>query len=423
MGTRNSAAGGVFYGWWIVAAGFVVLLCGGGFSFYSFTVFVKPLTDHFGWSRAAISVPAGIWAVSFGLACPLAGWCVERFGARRTMITAAIATGAAYLLMAEIDRLWMLAVLMGVAGVAGSCATVIPVQTIVSHWFARLRGLALGTALLGIGFGGMVAPPATNWVIERWGWESAFRLGCGLMWLVVVPTVALWVRTRPEELGLVPDGQAEPAGADRRGEQTSPAELPGVLLRDAVATSAFWALLAIQILLMFGQVAISVHFVPLATEAGLDSQQAANFWGAAIGVSMIGRLGTGWLADNMSPRLLLTGAAALLALAMVSLQATAAWLFGPAPALFYLFGALYGLGLGSSVILVPVLVARCFGRKQYGAILGLVLSGFAVGAVLGPVTAGKIFDATGCYDWSLRLCLLAFAGVGLLAVAVRTRAA
>ena len=168
---ENSVETNKFYGWKIVSSTFVILFFAGGFGFYCFSVFVKPLSEAFSWSRTAISGSVAGWAVVFGITGPIIGYCIQRFGAKKTMSIAAFFASIAYLLLAGMNSLWMLYAIMILNGAAISGHTLIPAQTLVTNWFDRLRGRAMALTMIGIGFGGFVWPPIVNMIIERFGWQ------------------------------------------------------------------------------------------------------------------------------------------------------------------------------------------------------------------------------------------------------------
>ena len=410
---QKKQAGAWFSGWWIVAATFVVLLvCGSGM--YTFGVLVKPLEKSFGWTRTEISAAAAVWALMFGGASPLAAMSIERVGARATMIAGAILVGLGYLLLARMFSLWHLYAAMLIGGVGVACSTVVPVQTVVVHWFEKYRGRALGIAMLGFGIGGLVGPSLVDFVVEWYGWRIACLGGCFAVWLITIPTIAFFIRTRPSDIGLLPDG-----GSCTPDSQTLTRQREsGMTVRRALALPAFWQLFGIQVLLAFGTSALSVHFVPFATDIGFSSRLSANCWGLAIGASIVGRVGGGWLADRHSAGGLLTLAGLSLAAAVGVLQA--GMQFGSDNAApLYLFAILYGLGLGGAVVTLPVVVGKCFGMRHYGRILGLVFAGLAIGVVSGPVATAGLFDALGSYSTAFLLLLASFAGMSALALTLQ----
>ena len=191
------------------------------------------------------------------------------------------------------------------------------------------------------------------------------------------------------------------------------ARIPGLELTEAFATSAFWVLVACNLLSVFAGFSIIGHVVAFLTDVGFGSQSAASSLGLAIGVSVVGRMLFGILADRFSKKY-------VMALALAAQGASTLCLFA-----IHSFGALetfvivFGMGLGGGAVLMPLLVGECFGLRSFGRILGVIMISSALGAAIGPVLTGRIFDVTGSYTLGFALHLAAFATSALLICAVR----
>jgi len=401
---QDSIRGRIYYGWLLVGATFVTVLISGGLGFYTFSVFMKPLQSAFGWSRASLSGAVALWAVVYGITGPLVGVGMERFGARRTMAAAAFLGGLGYVLLSRVSSLLLLHSAMVLSGVCVAGTTLVPGQTLVSHWFKRLRGRAMGLMMVGIGVGGLVMPPLVNFLIERITWRGAFGFGCAALWLVVLPLIIVFVRSKPSELGLLPDGSV----AEEQTVSPTAPTVTGLPVRRAITSAAFGLLFAVYVLHLFGQSVLTVHFVPFADDAGLAAQQAANFWGLTLGFSVGGRLLFGWLADRSNPRSLMAFSGVLFAAGVAILEICFVRLDTVSTVPLVFFAVIYGCGVGASATILPMLVGQCFGLLNFSKIIGLVMSGFAVGVVFGPTSAGKIFDTTGSYELAFVLCIAAF---------------
>jgi predicted MFS family arabinose efflux permease len=231
---------------------------------------------------------------------------------------------------------------------------------------------------------------------------------------IVVPLIAIFVRTWPSELGLRVDGAN---AGDLSGSVPAPPVI-GLSVKSAVATSTFWLLLTIFLLQLIGVSAMNFHFVPFATqERGFDPQQAAFYYGLTVGFSIAGRLTFGWLADRWRPARLLALSFALLALGPALVELLLFRLGLQDVRLLWLYALPFGIGIGANFVTMPVLVGRCFGQLHFSRIMGLLMSGFAVGIIIGIPGAGFVFDRTGSYEWvfiassaglllAMALCLL-----------------
>ena len=185
------------------------------------------------------------------------------------------------------------------------------------------------------------------------------------------------------------------------------------------ATPTFWMLFIAFMLLVFGESGLTVHFVAFVDDAGVSSQTAAFFWGLAAGISAAGRLFFGFLADRWNPRNLIAITHGCHALSVLVLLVFFLNLGIHSPASLFPFSLIYGLSLGGSAVLMPVLVGRCFGLLNFSKLLGLLMSGFALGVVFGPLMAGRIFDSTGSYRMALIIFTVAFLVAALTVSLVR----
>jgi MFS family permease len=402
-----------FYGWWIVAASFLVLLVTVGVGLYAPPVFLVPLQDHFGWSRAAITGGAGIAALTVGMASPFVGALIDRYGARKVMTGGALVMGCAFASMGLIRSLWHLYVLNIIAAAGISCVAWLPNQTLISNWFNRRRGLAMGIALAGIGFGGFTMASLTGVLVAQFDWRIAFMsLGC-LVLLLVVTVVLVVVRTRPEDLGLLPDGESSVSRTPLADQPREAREIPGLDLAETIRTSAFWVLSLGHILWSFGSMSIIGHLAAFLTDRGFETRIAAGSLGVTILISVVGRVSFGFFSDRRQKRLIMSAALILHALAVACL------FIEHSIGALVTFLILFGMGLGGGAVLIPLLVGEYFGLRTFGTILGLVMISATLGAALGPVVTGRIFDVTGSYHLAFILHVVSFAAAAVAILFLR----
>jgi MFS family permease len=392
--------GGLFHGWKLVGALCCILFFTAGGGLYVFPVFIGSLQREFGWSMTQVSGTGAVFAISMGLSNPFVGSLFARFGTRRVMLLAAGMTVLTSLAYAGLQNLATLYAIAFVAGFAVAATTILPAQTLVTNWFRAYRGRAMGLTMLGIGAGGLALPPFNELMIRLVGWRMAWVVAAGIVAAIVVPLIAVFVRARPEELGLVPDG-VRPDGSASAGSA-----LPaiGLSVKRAAATQTFWLVLGIFLLQLVAVSAMNFHFVPFATqEAGFTLQTAAFYYGLTVGFSIPGRLGFGWLADRWSPEWLLALSFLLLALGPATVELLLRFGLDDSR-LLWLYAIPFGAGIGGNAVTMPILVGRCFGELHFSRIMGLLMSGFAIGILVGIPGAGAIFDRTGSYEWVLLLC-------------------
>jgi MFS family permease len=393
-----------YYGWWIVGASFSILLVTVGVGLYAPPIFLVPLQDHFGWSRAAIAGGSAVGALTVGIVAPLVGVGIDRYGSRKVMTAGALVMGSAFCLLGAIRSLWHLYALNVIAAIGICCVAWIPNQTLISTWFNRKRGRAMGITLAGIGFGGLAMPPLAGFLIAEFGWRVAFGVLGSLVLLIVVTVTLALVRTRPEDMGLLPDG--EPVGSEAPhgnpiGVPREDAEAAGLSLAESLRTGAFWILSLGHVLWTFGSMSIIGHLPAFLTDQGFEKLAEWSL-AFAIGFSVLGRLSFGLLADRFPKRRIMCGALLLHALAVLCLLRVH-WL-GALPG----FVVLFGVGLGGGAVLIPLLIGECFGLRAFGKVLGVVTISATLGAATGPVLTGRIFDVTGSYELAFMLHILSF---------------
>ncbi len=227
----------------VVAASFSILLVTVGIGLYGPPVFLVPLQEHFGWSRAAIAGGSALAALTAGSASPLVGFLVDRHGARKVMAVGALVMGTGFCLLSSVQSLWQLYALNVIAALGIACVAWLPNQALISNWFTRKRGQAMGLTLAGIGFGGLAMPPLASFLIEEFGWRVAFASLGSMVLLIVFSVVLAVVRSRPEDVGLLPDGEPmNPGETSETAAQAGPEAATGLSLGESVRTGAFWIL-------------------------------------------------------------------------------------------------------------------------------------------------------------------------------------
>ncbi len=377
------------YRWYICAASFIgLMVCQSPAVFLSFGVFMKPLGAAFGWERGPMSLALSFCAVSLALVSPLAGSLIDRFGARRvllpSMITFGLVIASLYFLNGSLVQFYALYILLGIVG-AG--ANNVGFMRVITAWFGRLRGRALGIASSGVAMGVAVLTFAAQQGISRFGWQAGYLAIAGVILLVAVPLVALVIRDRPSDLGLAPEAGA---GTSKVQEQSQ------VPLRVVLRRPLAWVLVLLGFLVAVSMHGGQVHMVPLMTDRGISPALAAGGMAFLMAVSSVfARMAVGTLFDYyFAPRVsifaFLTAAGGVV-LMMVS---KATW-----PC--YVFAITMGFGSGAESDVLGYLTSRYFGLKAFGRVYGIVFGGFMLGTAISPYFFGAIFDRTGTYQVAL----------------------
>jgi MFS family permease len=404
IGTLVASRTGIFFGWWVVFVSAALIFLTGGTFFYGFSVLFNPIVNEFGWSRAAVSFAFSLRSEVGGIAAPVVGFLVDRLGARRLMVFGVVAVAVGFILLSRVESLWGFYGSVVVIAI-GMSASVGPVGMVaVAHWFRRRRGRALAVMAMGAGSSGVMVVILAG-LVSAFGWRDALLIIAVVQLVVCVP-LALSVRNRPEDLGLLPDGDVDDGPPQEEVAAPGLAELEGTTVRQALRSSAFWRIALAVGLGNLGAVAIIVHQVPFFTgSVGLSQGTAAASVTAMLMVSLGGRFGFGYMSDLIDKRFVMAAAYALLALAVL-LFAT---VYEPWQILLAL--PLFGLGWGGIIPTRPSLQAEVFGLRAFGAIQGLVFTVGTIGGLIGPVFAGFMYDQTESY----RLSFVILAAFGFLA--------
>lgn len=395
----------IFYGWYILACGFVILLVAWGVRL-SFGVFFKPVLEDFALSRAGLSLAVSINAVVYGITQPVWGYLLDRYGPKFAIGLSATLTSSGFVLLGLAKASWQLylifALLLG--GGFGGVAFV-TITAIISRWFVKRRGTALGVATSGSSLGQFIVVPLATLLMLKYGWRMS-QLLLGLISFAIMMPLAVWVmRGEPAEVSSVPNGNP---GANQSGDGKKEAG-PGVPAStrpaQAFLTSSFWELAGGFFICGFTSVMVSTHFVAYATDVGHSEVTAASAL-ALMGVfNTVGTIFYGSVSDWIGCRRPLAVVYFLRGLSYFLVLGT------PGVASLYFFAIFNSLNTMATVPLNSALVSNIFGPAYVGTIFGVVSLSHQLGGAVGTYLAGLSFDLTGSYVYafvtSIFLCLIA----------------
>ncbi|MFZ0214625.1 MAG: MFS transporter [Candidatus Dormiibacterota bacterium] len=398
----------LYRGWTIVVALGAVTIVGYGTSQYLFGVLLPPVTQALGGNRAQLSAAYSAGLVVAAIVGVPIGRLVDRVGARGILAAGGAIAAATLLLLARATSLLELT-LLWTFGVGLSMAlTQYPVSfVVVANWFERRRPAAMALLTTIGGLSSPICIPLAGWLIATVGWRAAL----GVLAVLAASTIliaVLFVRRRPEDLGLRPDGAAQPAhqvAPSARGGST------GETARNAVRRPAFWLLTAGGVATMFAANALQVHQVSFLITRGEAPLAAASIAGTIGLVSVPGRFLLNLAGQRVSPQRLLAAAMATMAVAVSVLVV----LGGTGAALAY--AVLYGVGYGAVTPLRGTVMALHFGRRSYGAITALQNLAVVGGSAAGPLAIGQLYDLQRTYRPAFVL-LAAVLGFGVVATAL-----
>ena len=356
-------------GWYVVAGAFLILTFGFG-SVYSFGTFFAPLQDAFGASRASVSAAFSLAVLTLFIIGPVTGTLADRLGPRALVAGGTALVGIGLIVASFAQALWQVQAAFAVCIGVGVGMSYVPAAGAVQKWFDRRRGLASGIAIAGIGVGTLAVPPIGAALIEALEWRTAF-LVIGLAVAVAGGTAGLLVNSPVSERGR--ESAADP------GHQ-------GIGLATAVRSRPFLLMFTGFLLASLGMYTPIAHLVPYAEDRGISPQSAALLL-SLLGVgSAVGRFAIGAAADRIG-RWRGLG----LSFAGIGLSSLV-WLASDGLADLGAFAVLLGLSWGGAVALAPSVMADYFGTRAVSGIIGVLYAGVGVGALVGPVIAGLVFD-------------------------------
>ena len=383
----------------VAITSFVALFAIVGLALYGLPFYYDFMVREFGWSRAQVTsgnaISKLIVGPLFGFA---AGWVVDRFGPRRLMIAGIVMAGGALIGLAHMSALWMFYLFYLFNAIGYVCGGPLPNQVLLSRWFDKGRGKAMGFAYLGIGVGGYLVLRLSPQLVSAFGWRGALQV-LGIIIIVIALPLAWFVR----------DDRDPAAGAARHAPRAV-APLGGIF-RDP----AFY-LLALGSMCSIGAVGGTNQHLKLYLSLDWQYSQdaAATVASTVLACSIAGRLIMGWLADKIPRRrvmlliyLLIAGSIPLLFAAQSKASMT-------------LFSIVFGLGLGGEYLIIPLMAAELFGVRVLGRLLGVILTADGVAEATVPMLVGYLRDTTGSYRTGF-FVLMAIAILGTLAIAALPR--
>ncbi len=384
----------------VAATSFLALFSIVGLALYGLPFYYDFMVKEFGWSRSQVTsgnmISKLIVGPLFGF---IAGWMVDRFGPRRLMLAGVLMAGTALIGLGNMTALWMFYLFYLFNALGYVFAGPLPNQVLLTRWFDKSRGKAMGFAYLGIGIGGAIVPLLSVWLVRNFGWHTALTT-LGVLVIAVALPLAYFVKESPE------------SAAARAASQSAAQAAP---IGWAFKSSAFY-LLAIGSMCSIGAVGGTNQNLKLFLSLDLKYAQEQAAWVASLVLasSLFGRLLMGWLADRFPKKYV------MLLIYMIVAGSIPLLFFTDQPGVIYLFAFLFGVGLGGDYMIIPLMAAELFGVKVMGRVMGLVLTADGVAEALAPMLAATLRDLTGTYTTGF-VFLIALALTGALAIAMLPR--
>ncbi|MGH9842851.1 MAG: MFS transporter [Blastocatellia bacterium] len=384
----KTTTSGAFYGWRIVSIAWLALLIGNGLTVGGLPAFtsnmLRALIEAGTLTKeAAPALPgaaATLMIVIAGFTAPLAGVLVGRVSIRVLMSIGCVLLGAGLGVYSQATAPAHVYAAYALFGLTLGFVGLMMNTVLVSNWFVRHRGKAIGILVTGTSFGGMLIPFAANLLIPRFGWRASVLILSGIVWLILLPAIWLVVRAFPRELGLEPDGDAAVSQADR-----AKAELSGTPFAQAIRTPLFWALGIGAAAIFYAIFTSSQQFILYlqSPRVGMSESLARIAQGLTFTASVGGKYFFGWLGDRMSrTRTMLICCSMMFAGTLILPKLTVASAF--------VFILLFGVGYGGTYALIQLLAISSFGLRDAGKIMGTITFLETMGSGLGTILTGML---------------------------------
>jgi MFS family permease len=398
-GATQRRQGRFFYGWYVVAVACMQGMFGNGAISTGFPRFFEPIRADLGISYAAMSLVFSLARAEGGLGAPLVGWLVDKFGSRPMILFGGLTAGVGLMLLAFATEYWQLVLLfVGVVSIGKTAGLGQTLMATVNQWFIRRKAVALSTLMTAFAGGGAIVVPLLHLGIVSLGWRPTVFI-IGLFITILTLPVAYVIRSRPEDLGLRPDGDPPTAAAatrpSRGGGHHAPAaatagEEQNFTVRQALRTQAFWFILLGVITRVSATNSIIIHLFPLLVWKGMTEDVATLAASVMFFMAIPLRFLLGVAGGRLSPRKLLFYGMNLGAVGLLGL-----WLLPQWPALIVF---ILGLAIVEGITSVNwIMVGDYFGRNRFASLMGAMSIFHNIGMFIAPIYAGWIRDTTESY--------------------------
>ena len=378
--------GNVFYGWKMVAVvSFLIAVMSLGV-FQGVGTYMVALERQFGWSRTALSGAFAFSRVQGAAIGPVEGFLIDRFGCRRMIIIGFSIMGVGFLFLSRTEEIWQFylgfIILTLGSGLGGWLACV----TIVNNWFIRKRSIAMSSAMSGIHIAGLLVSILAI-VVDNFGFRNA-TTGIGVFVLLFCLPMTKFIRNRPEDYGLQPDGNSSQPTAS--GPVTTLGE-PEFTARQALRTRAFWIITFVHLSSGVAVVSLALHLIPKLTDMGMSLSSAGVVVLTYTAIALPSQTVAGLMAERVPKTVAI--------FIFIAFQAAGITVIAVADSLpmVYLFAVLYGIGFGGRVPLLTAIRGDYFGRRSFATIMGLSQFPNNLSMIVAPLFAGYMFDTTGSY--------------------------
>jgi MFS family permease len=399
----------IYYGWIVLAVAMVAGSFSTGLGVWGVSIFLRPMTEALGWSRSSFFAALTVRSLVAGVLAPFIGPLLDTpKGPRRLMLLSAVLLGVSLMGVRFVNNIWEFYLLFGVVGgIAQVTGANSLAHSILPKWFVRKRGRVLGIAAMGPGLGPMIFPVSIQSLIEFTDWRTAWFV-LGIVAIAILVPMSFLVRTRPEDMGLLPDGDIVPPEERGEGRPRQPRRLEGLTRSEGIRTPAFWLIVVSFMLVGIGIGGFHANLVPFFQDAGLSAGTAALSGTAFAICSVSTRPVWGILAERVPVRYIL-GPLLIMAAGSVLLVLNV----GGKPSMLIAAGV-HGVAIGAYISLQGLVVADYFGRSHLGAINGMIRPFMTGAGALSPLMIAVLFDLRDSYTVAFLIIAVGWLFAGVL---------
>ena len=381
----------------------------------SFGVFIKSMESEFGLTRTAVSAVLSVRMALGAVMSFVGGWAIDRYSPRIIFFLMALLITLSLVLTSQVNEAWQLFFTFSLLLGLGAGASWVAVMLTVSRWFNKKRGLAVGLTGGGGGMGQVVMTPFAAFLISNYGWRIAY-LAMGIIAGAIISPLSMFIKRDPKEVGLLPDGataDVTDVPAEHSKTKAERLALRDLSLKQALRTRSFWFISVSQILTSFSMLLITTHIVPHATDIGFTIGEGATIL-SLIGLAiMVGRILIGMVSDQIGhKKTAVLSSVVQIAILLLLLWSNELWMF-------YLFAVIYGFTQGGVGTALTAYFGDIFGLRNLGKLMGALNVSWVIGAAIGPVIGGLIFDITNSYSGAFWIIVIIMSIRPLLFTSIR----
>ncbi len=374
----NEKQNKLFYGWIVVVISLIIVSTLAGIR-TSFGMFFKSLATEFNITRTETSSIYSAYLMISATFFLIKGWAIDRYEPKTIISLMGLFTGLSLLITSQINSLWQIYISYSLLLSFGAVGIIVMLTPVISGWFHRNRGFALGITSSGVGLGTLIVAPLAGYLISNIGWRMSYLVMGLLAFIIVIPLAMLLKRNPGEDIAMT------------NGLKEESSKMIGLSLIEALRTSSFWLISSIWSLFALAWGIIMTHIVPYATDLGISTVEASTILSIMSGFQIISRLAAGRASDIVGRKIPCTICAVFGTWALV-------WLIWSHELwMFYISAVFFGLSYGGIAVIILAMASDTFGRRSLGVITSAIYLCFSIGAAIGSSLSGYIFDTTKSY--------------------------